>query len=75
MAIGASRNGGQELTLQNIHAAMMIHDMILISDGCNTSHFGGTVWNVGEDKEDENGLKTIRSLAKRMAETMKLLNH
>ncbi len=67
---GGSRNGGQELTIQTIQTAMFIHDMLPVSDGNETSHFGGTVWaKKGEPKlVDDTGLTTCFNLGKRMAQ-------
>jgi multimeric flavodoxin WrbA len=57
VAVGAARNGGQELTLQAIHAAMLCQDMIIVSEG----------------SKDEVGLATARSLGGRVAELALLL--
>ncbi|MCI5224127.1 MAG: flavodoxin family protein, partial [Candidatus Electrothrix sp. AR4] len=67
IAVGGSRNGGQELTIQAVHAAMMIHDMIIIGDG---DHFGGTVWGNHPDgyQADTIGVATARNLGRRMSE-------
>lgn len=67
IAVGGSRNGGQELTVQAVHAGMMIHDMIIVGDG---GHFGGAAWgNFPEGyKKDQEGIATARNLGKRMAE-------
>ncbi len=67
IAVGGSRNGGQELTLQAVHAAMMIHDMIIIGDG---DHFGGAAWANHPDgyEADTTGIATARNLGIRMGE-------
>jgi multimeric flavodoxin WrbA len=67
IAVGGSRNGGQELTTQAVHAAMMIHDMIIVGDG---DHFGGAAWANHPDgyKEDKVGISTAENLGRRMAE-------
>ncbi len=67
IAVGGSRNGGQELTIQAAHAAMMIHDMIIVGDG---DHFGGTAWggNPNGYESDEPGIVTAENLGKRMCE-------
>ncbi len=67
IAVGGSRNGGQELTCQAIHAAMMIHDMIIVGDG---GHFGGAAWsnNPAGYEGDETGIETASDLGKRVAE-------
>ena len=67
LTIGGSRNGGQELTIQAVHAAMMIHDMVLVGDGL---HFGGTGWSnhPGGYEKDDIGIETARFTGRRMAE-------
>ncbi len=72
IAVGGSRNGGQELTIQAVHAAMMIHDMIIVGDG---DHFGGAAWaNHPEGyKGDATGISTAENLGKRMSEVACLL--
>lgn len=73
ICVGGARNGGQELTIQAVQAALQIHDMILVGDG---SHFGGIVvaYDPGEAKDDEEGLETVKNLARRVAETVIKLN-
>lgn len=73
ISVGGSRNGGQELTIQAVHAAMMIHDMVIVGDGL---HFGGTAWsNHPEGYEaDQTGLETARLTGKRMAEVACLMH-
>ncbi|ADH84861.1 flavodoxin family protein [Desulfurivibrio alkaliphilus] len=72
IAVGGSRSGGQELTIQAVHAAMMIHDMIIIGDG---DHFGGTGWANHPDgyQGDTMGITTARNLGRRMAEVAALM--
>lgn len=67
ITVGGSRNGGQELTIQAVHAAMMIHDMIPIGDGL---HFGATAWSNHPDtiEGDHEGINTAKLLGKRIAE-------
>jgi len=74
VAVGAGRNGGQELTLQTIHAAMLCQDMIIVSEGRPTSRLGGILVSTNDDiSKDETGLATARSLGRRMAELALLL--
>ncbi len=65
--MGGSRNGGQELTIQAVHAAMMIHDMIIVGDG---DHFGGAAWSKHPDgyEGDTTGIATARNLGRRVGE-------
>lgn len=69
IAVGAARNGGQEVTLQTIHAAMLCQDMIIVSDGRPTARLGGILVSANEDiSKDELGLTTARGLGRRVAE-------
>jgi len=75
IAVGAARNGGQELTLQTIHAAMLCQDMIIVSDGKPTARLGGILVSSNDDiSKDELGLTTARGLGRRVAEIALLLN-
>ena len=73
LTVGGSRNGGQELTIQAVHAAMLIHDMVLVGDG---QHFGGTAWSNHPNgyKEDGPGIETAKLTGRRMAEVLGLMN-
>ncbi|NWG04167.1 MAG: flavodoxin family protein [Syntrophaceae bacterium] len=70
IAVGGFRSGGQELAIQSIHAAMLVQDMIVVSEGKPTSHYGATLWSGHPDgiEKDTVGLETARSLGKRVAE-------
>lgn len=70
IAVGGFRNGGQETTIQSVHAAMLIQDMIVVGDGNTTFHFGGTVWSGCPDgyEKDAFGLDTVRNLGHRVIE-------
>ncbi len=70
LAVGGFRNGGQELTIQAIQAAMMVQDMVVVADGMPTAHFGATLYSGGEGgvMADEFGLTTARGLGRRVAE-------
>ena len=68
IAVGRTRNGGQELTLQAIHAFMHIHGMIVVGDN---SHFGGTVQHPFE--EDGFGKKTVEDTANKVCDTLEML--
>lgn len=71
IAVGASRNGGQETTIQMIHNFFFIQEMIVVSD-TKTAHYGGTGWS-GDVKSDEYGIETARNLGLHVAEVVKLL--
>lgn len=70
VAVGGVRNGGQELTLLGIQAAMLCQEMVVVGDGRPTAHTGATVWNNGKDdiSQDEFGMSTLRNLGRRVAE-------
>lgn len=70
LAVGGVRNGGQELAIQGVQAAMMCQDMICVSDGQPTAHFGATLFSGGPGgiEADEFGLQTARNLGRRVGE-------
>lgn len=74
-AVGAARNGGQELTIQTVQAVLMSMEMIVVGDGRPTSHRGATLWNNGKDdiSTDELGLATAKDLGRRVAEVAKMV--
>jgi len=76
LAVGGSRNGGQELTIQAVQASLLCQDMICVSDGRGTAHFGATVFSGGQGgvEADTFGLQTVRNLGCRIAELAILLN-
>jgi len=70
IAVGGVRNGGQELAIQSVQAAMLVQDMVVVSEGRPTSHYGATLWSGHPDgiEKDAFGLETARNLGKRVAE-------
>ncbi|OGP91308.1 MAG: flavodoxin [Deltaproteobacteria bacterium RBG_16_47_11] len=70
IAVGGVRNGGQELTIQAIQAAMLVQDMLVVGEGGPTSHYGATLWSGHPEgiEQDTFGLETARNLGKRVAE-------
>ena len=75
LAVGGVRNGGQELTIQAVQAAMLCHDMTIVGDGMRTAHFGGALWSgvPGGMDADTEGLTTAKNLGKRVAMLMGML--
>jgi multimeric flavodoxin WrbA len=69
IACAASRSGGQEVTLQNIHTFLMQHGMKVVNDGPPFSHSGGTIMK--EAKDDNWGLETVRNLAINIANILR----
>ncbi len=78
VAVGGVRNGGQELTLDAVRAALLCHDMICVSDGKPTAHFGAALQNTpdkGGVEADSVGMETAENLGRRVAEVaMRLRN-
>ncbi len=76
IAVGGVRNGGQEMTIQSIQAAMLVWDMVVVGDGQPTAHFGGTVWSGHPDgvTGDAFGLETVRNLGRRVGELASILH-
>jgi multimeric flavodoxin WrbA len=69
VAVGAGRNAGVELILQQLVMFMLSQDLVVVGDGKPTAHWGGTVWNQGDDiSKDATGLATVRGVGKRVAE-------
>jgi multimeric flavodoxin WrbA len=69
LAVGGVRNGGQELAIAGVQAALLCQEMVLVGDGRPTAHTGATLWNQGDDiSKDEFGLSTARNLGRRVAE-------
>jgi multimeric flavodoxin WrbA len=74
VAVGGSRNGGQELTIQAIQASLMGQDMILVGDGKPSGRIGAALWNVEDSIEaDTVGQETARNLGARVAEVARSL--
>jgi len=69
LAVGAYRNGGQELVIEQIQAAMLCHEAVIVG-GKPGAHQGATLWNVYNDDitKDEFGMATARQLGIRVAE-------
>jgi multimeric flavodoxin WrbA len=66
IAIGRSRNGGQEYAIQSIHSFMHIHGMIVVGDN---NHFGATI--VAPFEEDKIGLKTLNDTIEKVFHLLK----
>jgi multimeric flavodoxin WrbA len=69
VAVGGVRNGGQELAIESVQAALFCQEMIVVGDGRPTAHTGATLLNTGDDiSGDEFGLSTAKNLGRRVAE-------
>lgn len=69
IAVGAGRNTGVELILQQLIMFMLSQEMILVGDGKPGNHWGGTIQSQGEElSKDDASLATVRGVGKRVAE-------
>lgn len=69
VAVGAGRNTGVELILQQLIMFMLSQEMIVVGDGKPGDHWGGTMQSQGDDlSKDEGSLNTVRGVGKRVAE-------
>lgn len=69
LAVGGARNGGQELTIQGILAALLCQEMVIVGDGRPTAHQGATLVSSNNSiADDDFGLKTAKNLGRRVAE-------
>ena len=69
LAVGAYRNGGQELVIEQIQSVLLCHEMMIVG-GKPGAHQGATLWNAYKDDitKDEFGMDTARKLGIRVAE-------
>jgi multimeric flavodoxin WrbA len=72
LAVGGSRNGGQEATIQSVQASLFCQEMIIVGNGRPGARFGGTVWSgiEGGVAQDTYGMATAANLGRRVAETI-----
>src|SRR6516164_732954 len=69
IAVGAGRNTGVELVLQQLIMFMLSQEMLLVGDGNPGDHWGGTMQSQGDElSKDEGSLNTLRGVGKRIAE-------
>ncbi|UCE49087.1 MAG: flavodoxin family protein [Phycisphaerales bacterium] len=69
LAVGAYRNGGQELVIEQIQSIMLCHEVMIVG-GKPGAHQGATLWNAYDDDitKDEFGMATAKQLGIRVAE-------
>jgi multimeric flavodoxin WrbA len=74
IAVGASRNGGQELVSGQIQRWMGFQGMMTVTDA-KTAHFGGVAWvpRGSRPEDDKIGVETCENLGRKIVETLKLL--
>jgi multimeric flavodoxin WrbA len=72
LAVGGTRNGGQEVTVQSVQVSLFCQEMIVVGNGRPHSRFGATLWSGAEGgvTKDEFGMTTARNLGRRVAETV-----
>jgi multimeric flavodoxin WrbA len=70
VAVGGTRNGGQEATIHSVQMSLFCQEMIVVGNGRPSSRLGGTVWSGAEGGvlKDEFGMTTARTLGRRVAE-------
>lgn len=74
LAVGAARNGGQELVIRSIHNCLFAQELIIVGESRPSAHFGPCVVNTKDDiSKDEAGLGTVKNLGKRVAQVALLL--
>ena len=74
LSVGAYRNGGQELVIEQIQTAMLCHEVMVVG-GKPPAHQGATLWNAYKDDimKDEFGIESAKKLGVRIAEAALLL--
>jgi len=69
VAVGGARNGGQELTVQSVQAALLSQEMVVVGTSRPTGRIGATLWSKkGDITGDEFGLTTAKNLGHRVAQ-------
>ena len=69
LAVGGSRNGGQEMVIQQIQTSMLCHEVMVVG-GKPSAHQGAILWNAYKDDimKDEFGIDSARKLGIRVAQ-------
>ena len=69
LSVGAYRNGGQELVIEQILTVMLCHEAMLVG-GKPKAHQGATLWNNFDDDitNDAFGMESAKNLGIRVAE-------
>lgn len=75
LCVGSSRNGGQELVINQIQTAMLCHEVMVVG-GKPPAHQGATLWNAYKDDimKDEFGISSAKKLGIRIAEAALKIN-
>jgi multimeric flavodoxin WrbA len=69
LSVGAYRNGGQELVIEQIQNAMLCHEALIVG-GKSPAYQGATLWNSHKDdiSKDTIGMMSASKLGLRVAE-------
>ena len=70
LAVGGSRNGGQEVTIQSVQSSLYCQKMIVVGNGEPGPRNGARIWSgiEGGVSKDEYGMSAAKSLGRRVAE-------
>ncbi len=72
LAVGGDRSGGQEIAIRTILDFYQQNHMISVSGGAFGANIGASLWTRDQGRkgieQDEEGLRAIRKVVKRMAE-------
>jgi len=75
LAVGGDRSGGQEIAIRSILDFYQQNYIISVSGGAFGANLGASLWSDDNGKDgvqnDEEGLRTIRKVIKRLAELKK----
>jgi len=75
LAVGGDRSGGQEIAIRSILDFYQQNHIISVSGGAFGANLGASLWSGDKGKEgvqnDEEGLRSIRKIIKRLAEFKK----
>ena len=71
LAVGGARNGGQELTIQSIQAALLCQQVVIVGQAPPAGHQGAAIWNdksKGDVTADKLNVVNAKSLGQRVAQ-------
>lgn len=75
LAVGGDRSGGQEIAIRSILDFYQQNHILTVSGGAFGANLGASLWSKDKGKqgieEDEEGLRTIRKVIKRLVEFKK----
>jgi multimeric flavodoxin WrbA len=75
LAVGGDRSGGQEIAIRSILDFYQQNHILSVSGGAFGANLGASLWSkdLGKDgiEEDEEGLRTIRKVIKRLVDFKK----